>query len=1022
MNARIDKQSALSKVETLVARFKQNEADYNRATYNETQARTEFVTPLLEAFGWDVHNVLGLPLALREVIEEATVEIGEERLSKKPDYELRLARQRKIFVEAKKPSVRIDRDRAAAFQTRRYGYSGSLPISVLTNFQHLAVYDCRPVPNETDDARIARHQIYHYEEYVAKFDELWNYLSREVVYSGEFDKRFAVDVTRRGAEQFDDFFLGQVRSWRERLATDIHANNPDLSSVELTYAVQLFLSRIVFLRICEDREIERYENLKGLPTENTFTAFMNELRRADEFYDSGLFRLIDDQRLNISISDDVLLSIVSELYYPRSPYTFAVVETEVLGEIYEQFLSEVISVVDGGVEIITKSEVRESGGIVPTPRYIADVIVDRTLAPLLAGKSPADLGTFTVADICCGSGTFLLSAFDYLLDHYLSWYSEHERDEHNGRFIYEASGSQWRLTYEEKRRILETHIRGVDIDPNAVEVTRFSLLLKLIENESAEALGDFVLKKKTSALPELDSNIRCGNSLVSESAWNNVYEEAMPAELVIKVNPFDWSKEFGKETTRGGFDAIVGNPPYIRIQNMATYSAEEVSFYKNPESPYKTAHEDNFDKYSLFVERALSLLTKSGRYGAIVPHKFMNTKAGQSLRRLLTETPVLEQVIHFGVKPVFGRNVSNYTCILVLDKAGPDEVRVELVDKLEAWRYGEPGKIIRVSHDELSEGRWALADVPTQELFNRVRGTFPRRLSDVADIFVGVQTSADEIYIFRSSRQTEDTVYLSWDGREWPIERAVLRPCLHDLPLQAYSVPSANAWMIFPYELVQKNQRTQARLIQPEEMQQRFPNCLAYLEARRDQLSKRNVTGGGKDEQQFYQFGRSQSLVKFGSAKIILPILSLEPRYAFDDQNIVVTGGGNGPYYMIRPLEGAEESMEFLLAVLNHPLSEAIVRTNTSTFRGGYYSHGKQYIAGLPIPTASSGERSAIDSEVRELIAVLGAAGRSRVPHETTINERRAAELRNSIERRVSLLFGLSEEDLEIVRAVPIPS
>ena len=259
-----EKKQARARVQELVRSFKKNESEYLKPGYNETQARTDFITPLLEAFGWDVQNRKGQPLALREVFEEATVEVGEERLSKKPDYELRLARQRKLFVEAKKPSIQIDHDRAPAFQVRRYGYSASLPISILTNFYQLAIYDCFPTPAETDQAHVARLALFRYDEFESRFDELWDIFSREVVYSGEFDRRFAVAVAHRGQEQFDDYFLRQVRSWRERLAVDIQANTPGLSPLELTYAVQLFLCRIVFLRICEDREIEKYETLKGL--------------------------------------------------------------------------------------------------------------------------------------------------------------------------------------------------------------------------------------------------------------------------------------------------------------------------------------------------------------------------------------------------------------------------------------------------------------------------------------------------------------------------------------------------------------------------------------------------------------------------------------------------------------------------------------------------------------------------------------------------------------------------------------
>jgi len=1015
------KAAAQARVASLVQSFQRHEVDYLRPTYNETQARTDFITPLLEAFGWDVHNAAGQPLGLREVIEEATVDVAEERLSKKPDYELRLARQRKLFVEAKKPNVRIDRNREAAFQTRRYGYSASLPISILTNFHQLAVYDCVPRPSQTDEAHVARLLLVRYNEFEARFDELWPLLSRTAVYSGDFDRRFAVDVARHGAEQFDDFFLRQVRSWRERLAVDIHANTPGLTPAELTYAVQLFLSRIVFLRICEDREIERYETLRGLATANTFNALMTELRRADAFYDSGLFRLLDDARLGIRISDAVLQGIIAELYYPQSPYTFAVVETEVLGEIYEQFLGEVIIVEAGAVQIVSKPEVRESGGVVPTPRYVVDAILDRTLKPELAGRSPDDLVGFTVADICCGSGIFLLSAYEFLIEHCLAWYMANDRDRHRGVTIYEGVAGQWRFTFEEKRRILLTHIRGVDIDANAVEVARFSLLLKLIEDETGDGLRDYVAAQRRPALPALDAILRTGNSLVSPAEWTAVRGLLAPT-LLDKINPFDWSAEFPAEMARGGFNVIIGNPPYIRIQNMMAYSPEEATFYQNAASPYTTARQDNFDKYALFIERSLSLVAPDGHIGVIVPHKFMTIQAGRALRQIITGGNRLEKVVHFGVQQVFGRQVSNYTCLLILDRQGVADVEVERVDALEAWRYGAPGQFMTVPAGELGADAWQFADAATRALFDRVRAACPDELGQVAEIFVGVQTSADAIYIFSPVAETPTTVTLRWNGRNWPIERDILRLCMHDAPLAPYARAQANRWMIFPYELVAGPRRTEARLIQPADMARRFPGCWAYLQARQTELENRNITGGPAGTQQFYQFGRSQSLTKFNSPKIILPILSLEARYAYDEDNITVTGGGNGPYYMIRPKPGAAVTNAFLLAVLHHPLCEAMVRTNTSPFRGGYYSHGKQFIEHLPVPDATAADRTAIEQLVNHLIATNDAARVARTPHQRDLQERNAIALQNQIQARVAALYGLSPAEMALVRAVPVPA
>ena len=1017
-----DKAAARIRVRDLVRSFDLHKSEYLKSSYNETQARTDFITPLLEAFGWDVHNLKGLTQDLREVVEEATVEVGEEKLSKRPDYELRLARQRKLFVEAKKPNVSIDRDKAAAFQARRYGYSASLPIVVLTNFHQLAIYDCKQAPKQKDEAFVSRDKLITYDKFEEEFDYLWPRLSRASVYSGEFDKLFAVEATRHGAEQFDDFFLRQVRSWRERLAKDIYANTPNLTPDELTYAVQLFLSRIVFLRICEDREIERYENLKNLPSANTFNALVGELRRADAFYDSGLFHLLDDDSLGIQISDSVLYGIIADLYYPQSPYTFAVVETEVLGEIYEQFLGEVIVVTNNEVEIIRKPEVRESGGVFPTPRYIVDTIVGRTLVPALRGKSPSDLENFTVADICCGSGVFLLAVYEFVINHYLDWYLSNNRDDYQQEgLIYEEVAGQWRLSLKEKRRILLKHIRGVDIDANAVEVARFSLLLKLIENETELGLKNYRKHEHSPVLPSLNSIIRSGNSLVNAEEWGRAIGPMVPV-LMQKVYPFDWSTEFSEEMNRGGFDVIVGNPPYIRIQKMTTYSPEEVSFYKNSNSPYSTAHEDNFDKYALFIERSLELLHSNGRLGLIVPHKFMTNKAGRALRLLIGAGQFLEEIIHFGVKQVFGRNADNYTCILVLNKSGQNALNFEKVGQLEAWRYGAAGSILEIQASTIGEDPWQFADDETQSLFERIQTAFPKRLDSLADIFVGAQTSADEIYIFHAVEEDTDTVSLQWDGRNWPIERAILRPSLYDVQLVAYRPPQPNTWMIFPYALVTEGNKLKAQVIQPPEMSAHFPLCFSYLQARKIDLEKRSIEGGKASHKQFYQFGRSQSLVKFGSPKIILPILSLEPRYIYDEQNIVVTGGGNGPYYMIRPKAPSLVSNYYLLAVLNHPLSEAFVRMNTSPFRGGYYSHGKQFIKNLRIPIPDEKNSTVIEALVAELIKTFDAIAAARIPSKKTTFERQAANLQKQIEEHVSSLFGLSNKDMDIIRAVPIPS
>lgn len=454
---------------------------------------------------------------------------------------------------------------------------------------------------------------------------------------------------------------------------------------------------------------------------------------------------------------------------------------------------------------------------------------------------------------------------------------------------------------------------------------------------------------------------------------------------------------------------------------MMGYSPEEAGFYQRPASPYSTARQDNFDKYALFFERALARLRPTGRLGFITPHKFMSIQAGRAVRRLLAVGNLLESVVHFGVKQVFGRAASNYTCIIILDRRGSANVHVEQVGSLEAWRYGEAGIVTTLPAATLGEEPWQFATAETRTVFDRVRAACPTRLGAAAEIFVGVQTSADAIYIFRSAAETADYHVLKWDGRDWPIEKGVLRPFLLDVQLTAYRRPEANTWLIFPYEFIMVRGQPQARLLQPDEMAARYPNCLAYLTARRAELEERTVTGGRAVEQQFYQFGRSQSLIKFNSPKIILPALSLEPRYVYDDDNVVVTGGGNGPYYLLRQRDGAGVTDHYLLAVLNHPVSEAAVRMNTSVFRGGYYSHGKQFIEDLAVPIPNEVDRAAIDALVVQLIAAQSDIVTARTPHDRSLAERQALDLRLQIEGQVTRLFGLTCAEMDIIRAVPPP-
>ena len=373
----------------------------------------------------------------------------------------RIGAERKFFVEVKRPAISILTDKKAAFQLRRYGWNAGLAVSVLTNFDKLVIYDCRPRPQANDETLVVRLAVYDYSEYVSKFEEIYERLGREAVYSGKFDELFGDAKEREGTEPFDRYFLKQIEQWRMLCAQDLIQRNPTISQEELNFLVQQLLNRIIFLRICEDRELEKYKTLQQI---HTYVELKKLFHKAEQRYDSGLFDFIEDTfSLTVDISDNILVRIFQELYYPESPYSFSVVESSVLGEIYELFLAQEIALENSTVTMREKTEIAASQGVVATPKYIVDEIVTRTLDPLCKGKSPQQLAHLRVADIACGSGSFLLAAYEYLLNHALEWYLRTERLSIVIRCI-KGHRATWYLTLAEKHRVVSEHIFGVDID------------------------------------------------------------------------------------------------------------------------------------------------------------------------------------------------------------------------------------------------------------------------------------------------------------------------------------------------------------------------------------------------------------------------------------------------------------------------------------------------------------------------------------------------------------------------------
>ena len=513
------KDEAKQKVEELVGRFRYNLDVYKKSTYNETQVRQEFINPFFEALGWDVRNKQG-ELQYKDVVHEDSIKVG--RSTRAPDYSFRIGGQRKFFVEAKKPAVNIKDNISPSYQLRRYAWSAKLPLSIVTDFEEISIYDCRIKPGQKDKASVGRIGYYTFEEYLDKFDEIYDVFSKDAVLKGSFDRYAQSTKGKRGTAEVDSEFLKEIESWREMLAKNIALRNPDVSIYELNYAVQKIIDRVIFLRICEDRGIEPDGQLQSaVKSTDIYTHLLNHFKLAELKYNSGIFNFGEDGVTpRLRIDDKVLKTIIESLYYPISPYEFSVLGVEILGNVYEQFLGKVIRLTAGHqAKVETKPEVKKAGGVYYTPQYIVDYIVGKTVGKLVAGKTPGEIAEIKILDPACGSGSFLIGAYTYLLKYHLGWYIENKPKKHK-KAVFQVRENEWYLTTAEKKRILLSNIFGVDIDSQAVEVTKLSLQLKVLENENRESVDQQVKLGLEGVLPNLGGNIKCGNSLIGPDFYD----------------------------------------------------------------------------------------------------------------------------------------------------------------------------------------------------------------------------------------------------------------------------------------------------------------------------------------------------------------------------------------------------------------------------------------------------------------------------------------------------------------------
>ena len=928
----------------LIERYEAQREAYESGAYKETQIRVEFIDPFFKALGWDVHNEQGFAEAYKDVIHEDALKIGGA--TEAPDSCFRIGGARKFFVECKKPSVNIKDAPHPAYQLRRYGWSAKLPVSILTDFEEFAVYDCRIKPGKNDSSVVGRVMYLTFKQYAERWDEIAAIFSRDAVLKGSFDKFAEGAKGKRGTASVDDAFLEEIERWRDLLARNIALRNPALSQRELNFAVQKTIDRIIFLRICEDRGIEPYGRLLALRNgERVYPRLCELFQRADERYNSGLFhfrsekdreRDVDELSLALAMDDKVLKDIFGNLYYPESPYEFSVLSADILGQVYERFLGKVIRLTAGHqAKVEEKPEVRKAGGVYYTPDFITKEIVRQTIGAQIEAKTPKQVAKLRFCDMACGSGSFLIAAFQFLIDWHRDYYVKDSPEKHS-KILY-RSGDDWRLATDEKKRILLNNIYGADIDSQAVEVTKLSLLLKVLEGESQESLTKQFELFHERALPDLGRNIQCGNSLIGVEAYQHQQLSLLPVEDRYRINLFDWAQAFPQVFGQGGFDAIIGNPPYIRIQTMKEWAPVEVELYKEL---YRSAGAGNYDIYVVFVEKALRLLNKTGRLGFILPHKFFNAKYGEALRGLVAEGKHLAKVIHFGDQQVFA-GATTYTCLMFLDKAGTAACRFTKVDDLDAWRIDGKGAEGDIPADKITAAEWNFVvgkGAKVQDAFDK----WPVKLGDIAERMAqGIRTSANEVYVLDLVRENGDviTAHSKILDRDVEIERKATMLFLQGREIKPYRVLPSGKVVIMPYTI----QSGRAILIPENEIQKQFPLLHEYLSENKEYLAAReNNRMRGTN---WYAYVYPKNIDVMRHPKILVPDIADRASFALDEGGDYAFTSGYG----ITLRSDVRESPKYVLALLNSTPLDTYLKSISTTMRGGFFRYFTQFIERLPI-------------------------------------------------------------------------
>lgn len=959
-----------------------------------------WIDELLSLFGWDVQNTHQVLTehSLSQTERAYLHEIGSSNT--RPDYTLVNGRVKFAFVDAKSLSVNIENDKSAAFQIRSYGWSIGAPFSVVTNFEQLAIYDCSAMPDVEDDASYARLYLLKYDQYVEKSDILEAFLSRGNVINGN------VKMVHGKGDALDEKFSEMLGEVRKDLAKAILQKNQIESTQTLSYYVQTIINRVLFIRVCESRNMEVDGLLQQFANQGFWDAFKSS-SYADfyERYDGPMFKRIPPIQ-TLAINNEVFERFLKYLYYP-SPYRFDVIPLKTLSDIYDLFLGYELVVENENVTDSLRSEFKKSNGAVTTPSSIVRQVIKCTIPETtLSNLTTSEILNLKIADIACGSGAFLVDVFDYLVNELEKRFARGE--EIAPGYVVKIDNHSI-LTLEGRRAIINQCLYGVDINPEAVEVAKMSLSLKLIDSympPDFEAVGIF----GSQILKGVGANIKCGNSLVGADILTVFPDLVDDIEQLQATNAFDWHSAFPSVFEEGGFDYVIGNPPYVEVKNYNVALPYMAAYIKGA---YASARNGKTDLAMPFIEKGVRLLNEKGRLGYIVQKRFFKADYGKGIRKLLTSEQLLNGIYDYVENDLFVNRIT-YVAVLLCDR------QVDLNSHV--WYLNSAQNNSRLfSAHHFTETPWNFENAELSALRIRLSETLGT-LGEVCHVKVGVQVLWNDAYQIKVNQIVDGKIYgHSVIDDNVVVEVAACRPLLCNEHFAPLTKRDYTTYAIFPYSVTDEGEVMELNF---SDFIAQYPLAGAYLEKHKLLICENVETlpvinHNYNTDEHWHLFTRANNHGAYYK-KLCVPMTAQYPQASVVLDEHIYCDNANMFFIQLNNIN--ETHLYALAAIINSTIFNTFARSIANPQQGGYYKFNKQFLDPVPVPKEElllGGRQIAKLARIAQRIEQTNEQLRSAVGGQTSGLENALHSLWNELDKLCDKLYGLTKKEKALIYQTP---